>query len=77
MFISHNIRLINPGKVIGELYRDTALRAAFGSGMRTTESNAVACLQAYIDELRRLPVDLLAWLERLERHCSRTSAPPT
>ena len=49
-------------KVVGELYRDTALRAAFGSGMQTTESNAVACLQAYIDELRRLPVDLLAGL---------------
>ena len=51
-----------PGKVVGELYRDTGLRATFGSGMRTTESNAVACLQAYIDELRRLPVDLLARL---------------
>ena len=48
------------GKVVGDLYRDTALRAAFGSGMQTSESNAVACLKAYIEELRQLPVDLLA-----------------
>ncbi len=49
-------------KVTGALSHDIALRAAFGSGMQTTESAAVACLQHYIDELRRLPIDLLAQL---------------
>jgi hypothetical protein len=49
-------------KVVGEYYRDTALRAAFGSGIQSTQSNSVACLQSYIDELRRLPFDLLATL---------------
>ena len=47
-------------KAIGGLYRDTALRAAFGSGMQSTEPNTVACLQDYVDELRQLPIDLLA-----------------
>lgn len=38
---------------------DTALRAAFGSGIHATEENTVACLQSYIAEIRRFPVDLL------------------
>lgn len=38
---------------------DTALRAAFGSGARATESNSVACLQSYITEIRNFPLDLL------------------
>lgn len=40
-------------------YCDTALRAAFGSGMDATEINALACLRSYITEIRRFPVDLL------------------
>jgi hypothetical protein len=48
------------GKVVGVLYCDTALRSAFGSGMQSTQSNAVGCLETYIEELRRLPIDLLA-----------------
>lgn len=47
------------GKVVPVLSCDTALRAAFGSGMQSTESNAVACLRNYISELRALPIDLL------------------
>lgn len=38
---------------------DTALRTAFGSGVHATEPNVVECLQSYIDELRKLPIDLL------------------
>lgn len=38
---------------------DTALRAAFGSGELATESNTVACLENYIAEIRRYPIDLL------------------
>ena len=38
---------------------DTAMRVAFGSGVHSTEANTVAALQSYIDELRRLPIDLL------------------
>ena len=38
---------------------DTALRAAFGSGIHSTESNTVACLQSYITEIRGFPIDLL------------------
>jgi hypothetical protein len=46
-------------KVVDVRYCDTALRAAFGSGLQSTESNSVACLQSYISELRGLPIDLL------------------
>lgn len=38
---------------------DTALRAAFGSGIHSTESNVTECLQDYINELRGLPIDML------------------
>ncbi len=47
-------------KVVPVLNCDTALRAAFGSGMDSTEPNSVACLERYIAELRRLPFDLLS-----------------
>ena len=46
-------------KLVPYLDCDAALRAAFGSGKESTESNSVACLQEYIAELRGLPVDLL------------------
>lgn len=38
---------------------DMALRAAFGSGIHSTEPNAVDCLQSYINEIRGYPIDLL------------------
>ena len=38
---------------------DTALRAAFGSAIHATESNTLACLESYIAEIRRFPIDLL------------------
>ncbi len=38
---------------------DTALRAAFGSGMHATLANVVARLESDIEELRRLPINLL------------------
>ena len=38
---------------------DTALCAAFGSGSLATESETLACLHSYIQELRRQPIDLL------------------
>jgi hypothetical protein len=38
---------------------DTALRAAFGSGDAAAESNVLATLDGYINELRFLPIDLL------------------
>lgn len=38
---------------------DTALCAAFGSGIQATEANTLACLQSYIAELRGFPIDLL------------------
>jgi hypothetical protein len=47
-------------KVVPVLYCDNALRAAFGSGTQSTESNSLACLRSYIGELRGLPIDLLA-----------------
>lgn len=47
-------------KVVPRLHCDTALRAAFGSGVNTTEENALDCLHRYITELRRLPIDLLS-----------------
>ena len=46
-------------KVVAAPYCDTALRAAFGSGIHSTQPNSVECLQAYITELRNLPIDLL------------------
>ena len=46
-------------KVVAVPYGDTALRAAFGSGIQSTQKNGVECLQAYIAELRKLPIDLL------------------
>jgi hypothetical protein len=46
-------------KVVPVLDCDTALRAAFGSGFDSTESNTLACLRSYIDELRELSIDLL------------------
>ena len=46
-------------KVADVRYCDTALRAAFGSGLQSTELNSVACLQSYVNELRGLPMDLL------------------
>ena len=46
-------------KVVPALDCDVALRAAFGSGVDSTEDNCVDCLNHYIDELRRLPIDLL------------------
>jgi hypothetical protein len=39
---------------------DTGLRAIFGSGIESTETNVLAGLDAYIAELRSLPVELLA-----------------
>lgn len=39
---------------------DTALRAAFGSGRDATEANVHAALEGYVNELRSLPIDLLA-----------------
>ena len=47
-------------KVAPNLHCDAALRAAFGSGMESTEANAVASLKSYVVELRNLPIDLLA-----------------
>ena len=46
-------------KVVHALDRDTAMRAAFGSGMSSTEPNCRACLDSYIAELRALSIDLL------------------
>ncbi|QEH32905.1 hypothetical protein OJF2_13900 [Aquisphaera giovannonii] len=47
-------------KVIPVLHAcDTALRAAFGSGMHATQSNTCDCLQSYIAEIRAFPIDLL------------------
>ena len=46
-------------KVVAVPYTDSALRAAFGSGIHSTQPNSVDCLQAYITELRKLPIDLL------------------
>ena len=47
-------------KVTRHLYCDNALRSAFGSGLESTEVNCLACLQGYIAELRKLPVELLS-----------------
>jgi len=38
---------------------DTALRAAFGSEDAATEANVLAALDAYINELHALVVDVL------------------
>ena len=38
---------------------DTAIRAAFGSSMQSTEANTVSGLRSYVNELRGLPMDLL------------------
>jgi hypothetical protein len=38
---------------------DTALRAAFGSGLNSTQENTIACLESYIAQLRGFPIDLL------------------
>lgn len=46
-------------KVIPALNCDSALRAAFGSGQSALEATVLTALDAYINELRSLPVDLL------------------
>jgi len=46
-------------KVVPALSCDQALRAAFGSGMHSTEQNSVPCLEGYIAEIRNYPIDLL------------------
>ncbi len=46
-------------KIVPARSCDTALRAAFGSGDAATESNVLATLDGYINELRFLPIDLL------------------
>ena len=46
-------------KIVPALACDTALRAAFGSGDAATESNVLATLDGYINELRFLAIDLL------------------
>ena len=38
---------------------DTVLRVAFGSGASSTESESLACLHSYVQELRKQPIDLL------------------
>jgi len=49
-------------KVVPVRACDTALSAAFGSGREATEPNVLAALDSYINELRPLPVDVLAHL---------------
>ena len=49
-------------KVVPASDCDTALRAAFGSGLDAVESNAVHSLDARIRYLRELEVDMLACL---------------
>jgi hypothetical protein len=46
-------------KVVPARSCDTALRAAFGSGDAATESNVLSALEAYINELRSLAIDVL------------------
>jgi hypothetical protein len=46
-------------KIVPARACDTALRAAFGSGDAATESNVLATLDGYINELRFLAIDLL------------------
>jgi hypothetical protein len=46
-------------KVLPALSCDTALRAAFGSGVNAAPTNVLQALDAYIAELRSLPVSLL------------------
>lgn len=46
-------------KVVPARSCDTALRAAFGSGDAASESNVLAALDEYINELRSLAVDVL------------------
>ena len=46
-------------KIVPARSCDTALRAAFGSGDAATESNVLAALDEYINELRSLAIDLL------------------
>jgi len=46
-------------KVVPDRSCDMALRAAFGSGDAATESNVLAALNGYINELRSLAVDVL------------------
>ena len=50
-------------KVVPVRACDTALSAAFGSGWEATETNVLAALDSYIDELRSLPIDLPAHLD--------------
>ena len=51
---------IESAKVVPVLQTcDTALRAAFGSGLDSTRANTVACLESYIAQLRGFPIDLL------------------
>src|SRR5262245_42240035 len=46
-------------KIVPSRACDTALSAAFGSGWDATESNVLAALDSYINELRSLPINLL------------------
>lgn len=49
-------------KVVPAPACDTVLSAAFGSGWEATELNVLAALDSYINELRSLPINLLAHL---------------
>ena len=46
-------------KVVPASFCDTAIRAAFGSGMRAVESEVFQALEAYMGELRNHPAKLL------------------
>lgn len=48
--------------VCGEPSCDTALRAAFGSGLDAVESNVVRTLDAYVQELQEMTAGMLATL---------------
>jgi len=57
--IQHFGFLFVKNKIVPSRACDTALSAAFGSGWDATESNVLAALDSYINELRSLPINLL------------------
>ena len=52
-------------RVLNGVYCDTAIRAAFGSGLQAEESNVISTLQSYVGEIDRCCPCILASVDVL------------
>ena len=52
-------------RVMNGVYCDTAIRAAFGSGLQAKESNVISTLQSYVGEINGCCPCLLASVDVL------------